>query len=46
MDIIIWIFIGLFTVLFTVLYVLDEIEYSRRINEMIKEGKVIYIFRI
>ena len=46
MDIIMWIFIGVLVALFATVYVLDEIEYSRRVNELIKEGKVIYIFRI
>ena len=46
MDIVLWIFVGLVMVLFTVLFVLDEVEYNKRINELNKEGKAIYIFRI
>ena len=46
MDIVVWIFVGLFTMLFTALYVLDEIEYCKRINELAKKGKVIWIIRL
>lgn len=41
-----WLFIGIIVVLFATVYVLDEIEYCKRINELAKEGKVVWIIRL
>ena len=41
-----WLFVGLIVALFATVWVLDEIERCKRINEMIKEGKIVWIIRL
>ena len=41
-----WLFVALIVALFTTIWVLDEIDHSKRIDEMIKKGKVVWIIRL